>query len=98
MIANLHSYGSFVSITGTIISKLKDEPGDLKMTEDEETWFGKSTPRFRNEMQHNDIFETVSFLMRYFFIFQQACHFSEQCWELLRLEYNVITWDVDMHL
>ena len=40
MIANLHSYGSFVSITGTIISKLKDEPGDLKMTEDEETWFG----------------------------------------------------------
>ena len=40
VIANLHSYGSFVSITGTIISKLKDEPGDLKMTEDEETWFG----------------------------------------------------------
>ena len=40
VIANLHSYGSFVSITGTIISKLKDDPGDLKMTEDEETWFG----------------------------------------------------------
>jgi len=39
VIANLHSYGSFVAITGTIISKLKDEPGDFKMTEDEETWF-----------------------------------------------------------
>jgi len=38
-IACLHSYGSFVSITGSIISKLKDEPGEFKMTEDEETWF-----------------------------------------------------------
>ena len=42
-VANLHSFGSFAAITGSIIAKLKEESSPIHMTQDEETWFGEYT-------------------------------------------------------
>ena len=37
----MHSFGSLGALTGLIIARLKESKGDLQLSKDEETWFGK---------------------------------------------------------
>ena len=40
LVINLHSNGCNAAMTGLIISRLKDESSIMKMTPEEESWFG----------------------------------------------------------
>ena len=40
-VGTMHSFGSLGALTGLIIARLKESKGDLQLTKDEETWFGK---------------------------------------------------------
>ena len=42
LVINLHSNGCNAAMTGLIISRLKDESSIIKMTPEEESWFGMS--------------------------------------------------------
>ena len=42
LVINLHSNGCNAAMTGLIISRLKDESSIMKMTPEEESWFGTS--------------------------------------------------------
>ena len=37
----MHAVGCNAAMTGLVISRLKDPESDIKMTPDEESWFGK---------------------------------------------------------
>ena len=40
-VGTMHSFGSLGALTGLIIARLKESKGDLQLSKDEETWFGK---------------------------------------------------------
>ena len=51
----MHAVGCNAAMTGLVIARLKDPTSDLKMTPDEESWYGMFTYRFyqRNEIKKN---------------------------------------------
>ena len=43
LVGNLHAFGCFAALTGLIIARLKEPKNTIRMTKDEESWFGRRT-------------------------------------------------------
>ena len=46
--AGVLAVGGNIALTGIILSKLRVSSEDIKMTKDEESWFGKVTNRYHS--------------------------------------------------